>query len=283
MAPWLVDTFGDVTISWFETELRGDLIVVAERCRSCVEVPETAWYYCFQSFVGLTGHGGSGLFFPRLSGLSFLLLGETQATFMLDFSSSSCALYSLSVCEATISIPNTVTSITISNITCLTWQPIGAGRLGGSQACALSEITFDFIGLIRIVLFSSKHPRNQGHLSTSSIRFLPPVAGPVNLRTLRCRRRFSMVVQSLAYPVGVVVLPLSFLSPHRLWLTFLFQPCRSNETSRYHDHHLSPGYAGIQEKIIIKIINCHHMTRSSSIIILFFIIFIYYYVIIYED
>ena len=28
----------DVTISWFDTELRGDFIVVAERCRSCVEV-----------------------------------------------------------------------------------------------------------------------------------------------------------------------------------------------------------------------------------------------------
>ena len=84
----------DVTISWFDTELRGDFIVVAERCRSCVEVIRD---------------GVSILLFPKsLFGVDdgleraslFLLLGETQATFMLDFSSSSCArLYSLSVCE----------------------------------------------------------------------------------------------------------------------------------------------------------------------------------------
>ena len=97
----------DVTISWFETELRGDFIVVAERCRSCVEVRRDGVSILLfpKSLFGVDAD-------PRLErevsrsqlerASLFLLLGETQATFMLDFNSSSCArLYSLSVCEAT--------------------------------------------------------------------------------------------------------------------------------------------------------------------------------------
>ena len=97
----------DVTISWFETELRGDFIVVAERCRSCVEVRRDGVSILLfpKSLFGVDAD-------PRLErevsrsqlerASLFLLLGETQATFMFDFSSSSCArLYSLTVCEAT--------------------------------------------------------------------------------------------------------------------------------------------------------------------------------------
>ena len=98
----------DVTISWFDTELRGDFIVVAERCRSCVEVIRDGVSILLfpKSLFGVDDRPWleRKLFFPsQLERASlFLLLGETQATFMLDFISSSCArLYSLSVCEAT--------------------------------------------------------------------------------------------------------------------------------------------------------------------------------------